>query len=362
MSTKIPYSRQWISERDVQAVADALQKDLITTGPQVEAFERAFAEKVQAGHAVAVSSGTAALHTAMHAIGVGPGDEVIVPAMTFVGTANAVRYVGATPVFVDVNPDTLLIDPACVERAITARTRAIVAVDYAGQPCDYVELRKITISHDLYLVADAAHSLGASYGGMPVGSLADITCFSFHPVKHITTGEGGMVTTDHAILANLARAFRSHGLDENREMVWEGYNYRITDFQCALGMSQLARLGEIVEARRGMAIWYDNALVGSVVKPLGLSPRARHSYHLYVVRVPNRDKVLAFLRSKGIGVQVHYRPVHMHQFYQYLMGTGAGLCPVAEQAYEEILSIPVYPGLTLAEQHFVVDELLEAVR
>ena len=362
MSTRIPYSRQQITEDDVQAVDCALQESLITTGPHVEAFERAFAEKVQARHAVAVSSGTAALHTAMHAIGVGPGDEVIVPVMTFVGTANAVRYVGATPVFVDVNPDTMLIDPACVERAITHRTRAIVAVDYAGQPCNYSGLWALTRSHGLYLVADAAHSLGAFYGDVLVGSLADVTCFSFHPVKHITTGEGGMVTTGNPLFADCARAFRSHGLDGNREMVSEGYNYRITDFQCSLGSSQLARLDEIVEARRGIARAYDKAFAGTAVQPLGLAPRARHSYHLYVVRVPNRDKVMTRMRSKGIGVQVHYRPVHMHQFYQYLMGTGAGLCPVAEQAYEEILSIPVYPGLTLAEQRFVVDELLEAIQ
>ena len=171
-----------------------------------------------------------------------------------------------------------------------------------------------------------------------------------------------MVTTGNPLFADCARAFRSHGLDGNREMVWEGYNYRLTDFQCALGMSQLARLDEIVEDRRLVASWYDEALTGTVVHPLGQTPRVRHSYHLYVVRIPNRDKALAFLRSKGIGVQVHYRPVHMHQYYQFLMGTSTGLCPVAEQAYEEILSIPVYSGLSLYDQHFVVDELLEAVQ
>jgi len=238
----IPYGRQTITEQDIHAVLNVLQADYLTTGPTIEAFETQFSEYVGSSYAVAVSSGTAALHAAMFAIGIGPGDEVIVPPITFAATANAVVYQGATPVFADVSPDTLLIDPFKVIKKITPKTKAIIAVDYAGQPCDYLSLRLIAEQNNLFLISDACHALGAEYRGRRTGSLADITVFSFHPVKHITTGEGGMVTTDQKSLAEKMRLFRNHGINSDHrsrqktgtwyyEMVELGYNYRLTDLQ-----------------------------------------------------------------------------------------------------------------------------------
>lgn len=363
MSDFIPYGRQSIDEDDARAVAEILRCDWLTTGPKVEEFEGAFAEHVGVKDAVAVSSGTAALHAAMFAIGIGPGDEVVVPAMTFAATANCVVFQGGLPVFVDMEPETFLIDPILVESKVTLRTRAIIAVDYAGQPCDYDALRAISDRHGLVLVADACHALGATYKGRKVGTLGDLSTFSFHPVKHMTTGEGGMVTTDDPAYAQRMRAFRNHGiLTDHRhraemgtwyyEMVDLGYNYRITDFQCALGLSQLEKLPRWLERRRQIARRYDDAFRGiPAVTPLGLSPGRTHAYHLYVIRLEpeftsvDRRTAFAALRDDGIGVNVHYIPVHLHPFYRERFGTGPGLCPVAEAAYERILSLPMFPTM-----------------
>jgi len=362
--TLLPYGRQWIGEEDLHAVADVLRSDWLTTGPAVGEFEGAFARATGSREAVAVSSGTAALHAAMHAIGIGPGVEVIVPAMTFAATANCVVYQGGTPVFADVDPETLLIDPDSVRRKVTGRTRAVIAVDYAGQPCPYDELREITDRHDLWLVGDACHALGGEYQGRPVGSLADLSTFSLHPVKHITSGEGGVVTTDDPELAARMRSFRNHGLSSDSrqresegswfyEMRDLGYNYRLTDFQCALAMSQLAKLGAFVARRREIARRYDEAFEGLPgIRPLGVKAGVSHAYHLYVVRVDpgligaDRGTMFRALRAEGIGVNVHYIPVHLHPFYRTRFGTKPGLCPVAERAYGQILSLPVFPRMT----------------
>ena len=362
--TLLPYGRQWIGEEDLHAVADVLRSDWLTTGPAVGEFEGAFARATGSREAVAVSSGTAALHTAMHAIGIGPGVEVIVPAMTFAATANCVVYQGGTPVFADVDPETLLINPDSVRRKVTGRTRAVIAVDYAGQPCPYDELREITDRHDLWLVGDACHALGGEYQGRPVGSLADLSTFSLHPVKHITSGEGGVVTTDDPELAARMRSFRNHGLSSDSrqresegswfyEMRDLGYNYRLTDFQCALAMSQLAKLGAFVARRREIARRYDEAFEGLPgIRPLGVKAGVSHAYHLYVVRVDpgligaDRGTMFRALRAEGIGVNVHYIPVHLHPFYRTRFGTKPGLCPVAERAYGQILSLPVFPRMT----------------
>lgn len=368
----IPYGRQCIDEDDVQAVCVALRSDWLTTGPAVAGFERAVAGYCGAGFGVAVASGTAALHAALHALGIGPGDEVIVPTMTFAATANCVRYVGATPVFADVDPDTLLLPAAEVERLATPCTRAVIAVDYAGQPCDYAALRRVCDSRKLFLVADACHALGAEQDGRKAGSLADLTAFSFHPVKHITTGEGGMVTGHEPELERRLRRFRNHGIDtefRQREeqgtwryqMIELGMNYRISDIQCALGTSQLAKLPGFLARRREIATRYDVAFAGTVVRPLAQVPGALHAYHLYVVRVPGRDAVFSALRAAGIGVNVHYTPVHLHPYYQETLGTRLGLCPSAEVALDEILSLPVHPGLTDADVASVVRETLRAV-
>ena len=368
----IPYGCQCIDDADIAAVVEALRAEWLTTGPKVPEFEEVFAGYVGAKYAIAVSNGTAALHAAMHAIDIGPGDEVIVPPMTFAATANCVVYQGGKPVFVDVDSGTLLIDPDRIEEKITPKTKAIIAVDYAGQPCNYERLRTIATKHNLRLVADGCHALGAAYKGHRVGVLADMTVFSFHPVKHITTGEGGMITTDNPILAERMRVFRNHGITTDHrqreeqcswcyEMVDLGYNYRITDFQCALGVSQLNKLPKWLARRQEIAGIYDAAFTGfPYVKPLSVSKDVLHAYHLYVVRImdtepsKNRKAVFKRLREKGIGANVHYLPVHLHPFYKKRFHTDAGLCPVAEQAYDHILSLPMFPKLKSHEQEYVI--------
>jgi perosamine synthetase len=371
----IPYARQSVSDDDVAAVIEVLRSDWLTTGPKTEAFETAFADCAGARHAVAVSSGTAALHAAMYAAGIGPGDEVIVPAITFVATANAAVYQGGTPVFADVLPETLVVDPDSIEQKITSLTKAIVGVDYAGQPCDYDALGRIARRHGLTLIGDACHALGAEYKGRKAGTLADLTVFSFHPVKHITTGEGGMVTTADPKLAALMRRFRNHGVGTNHherskkdtwyyEMEDIGYNYRISDFQCALGLSQLARLSAQIATRRAIAKRYDEAFAAlPAVRPLAVSEHVAHAYHLYVIALQSggwggsRDQLFVHLRKRGIGVNVHYLPVHLHPYYRRRFGYAKGQYPAAEKAYEDILSLPMYPAMTGAE----VEQVIEAV-
>lgn len=378
---RIPYGRQWISEEDIAAVTDALRSAWLTTGPRVGDFEKSFASAVGAREAVAVTNGTAALHAALHAAGIGPGDEVIVPSMTFAATANAVVYQGGIPRFADVYPDSLLIDPASIEAMITPRTKAVIAVDYAGHPAGYDKLRQLAGRRGLVLVDDAAHSLGARYKGRPVGTLADLTTFSFHPVKIITTGEGGMVATDDPERARRMRVFRNHGITADHhqrsaldswfyEMTDLGFNYRLTDFQCALGLSQLRKVPVWADRRREIACRYDAALrtlQESGIAPLAVSPDVSHAYHLYVIRVDGRRiaggraALFAELRKAGIGVNVHYIPVHLHPFYRERFGTGPGLCPVAEKAYAEILTLPVYPMMDDADVGHVIDILRRAV-
>jgi len=371
----LPYGHQWLDEDDIRVVVEVLRSDWLTTGPKVEAFERAVADFVGAKFAVAVSSGTAALHAAMYAAEIGPGDEVIVPPMTFAATVNAVLFQGGTPVFADVDRRSLLLDPAMVESKVTARTKAIVPVDYAGQPCDYDCLRAIADRHSLTLIADACHSLGATEKGKRVGTLADLNAFSFHPVKHITTGEGGMVTTDDPDLARRMRVFRNHGITTDQrqraaagswfyEMADLGYNYRLTDFQCALGVTQLRKLPGWLARRRAIAQRYDEAFAGlDSVKPLGVRPAVSHSYHLYVIELQterlkaDRTKIFAALRAEGIGVAVHYIPVHLHRYYREHLGFRAGECPVAEAAYPRLLSLPLFPGMRERD----VQEVIEAV-
>jgi perosamine synthetase len=361
---RLPYGRQTLDESDIQAVVDVLRSDWLTTGPKVAEFEAAFARAVGAENAVAVSNGTAALHAAVCAAGIGPGEEVIVPAITFVASANCVAYAGATPVFADVDGETLLLDAEDVARKVTARTRAILAVDYAGQPCDYDALRAVAAAHGLLLIDDAAHSLGARHNDRPVGSLADLTTFSFHPVKHITTGEGGMVVCDDARKAAFLRSFRNHGIDREHQQRSEqnayeydmarlGFNYRLTDFQCALGLSQLRKLASFVARRQAIAAQYDAAF-GEMkeIRPLRRRGNVQHAYHLYVVRLntsklaANRAEICRALAAEGIGVNVHYKPVHLHSFYRERFGTHPGLCPTAEAAYDGLLSLPMFHGMS----------------
>lgn len=370
----IPYGRHSLDAGDLAAVAEVLQQGLLTGGPQVAAFERELAEATGAAHALVVSSGTAALHLALLAAGIGPGDEVMVPALTFAASANAVLHCGARPCFVDVDAETLLIDPASVAEHITPACRAILAVDYAGQPCDYQALRSLAETHGLHLLADACHSLGATDQGRPVGSLADLSCLSFHPVKPITTGEGGAVLTHRPDWAERVRRLRNHGMDSDfaqrqQQGQWQydmqelGYNYRLSDIQCALGRSQLTRLGNFIQRRRAIAARYDQAFVGHpAIRPLAIRANAQSGYHLYVVRLPGgAARWLGPLRQAGIGVNLHYRPVYLHSYYQQL-GYAAGLCPRAEQAAEEILSLPIFASLTDAEVDQVIDRIFTLVK
>jgi perosamine synthetase len=371
-SSFIPYGHQWIDEDDIQAVVDALRSDWITTGPKVSEFEKAVVEFVGVKEAVAVSSGTAALHAAMYAIGIEPGDEVILPPMTFAATANAVVFQGGTPVFADVDPETLLIDPAQVEAKISSRTKAIIAVDYAGQPCDYDALKSIADKYNLFLIADACHSLGAVYKGRNVGTLADLTIFSFHPVKHITTGEGGMVVTDKPQFAKQIRLFRNHGInidfrnrEKNKSWLYEivdlGYNFRLSDIQCALGISQLKKLPGFLKTRREIAKCYNNAFEEiENITPLLVKKQRQSAYHLYVVKSEfessgwSRSEFFMKMHREGIGVNVHYIPVHMHPFYRKHFKTDVGLCPIAESVYEKIVSLPIFPQMTEDEVSRVI--------
>jgi perosamine synthetase len=370
----LPYGKQEIGDADVKAVVEALCSGWLTTGPRVSEFEKAFADHCGAGEGVAVNSGTAALHCAMRAIGAGPGDEIIVPALTFAASANAALYEGARPVFADVEADTLLVDPASVAAKITSATKAIVAVDYAGQPADYDALRAIADDRGIALIADACHAPGATYKGAKVGTLADISCFSFHPVKHMTTCEGGMCTADNAEIAAHMRRFRNHGIDSDHrsrekagahayDMVELGYNYRLPDVQCALGLAQLSRLSGWVSDRQKVAGWYEAALAGlAEVTPLRVYGDRTHAYHLYVVKLAegiDRDHVFTRLRAEGIGANVHYAPVHLHSYYRN-RGYGPGLAPVAEATSKQILTLPMFPAMTQGDVARVAGALTRA--
>ena len=371
----LPYGKQEISDADVKAVVAALCSGWLTTGPRVPEFEKAFASWCGAKEGVAVNSGTAALHAAMRAIELKPGEEVIVPAITFAASANAAVYEGGVPVFADVEPDTVLIDPASVARKITPKTRAIVAVDYAGQPADYDALRALARDRNIALIADACHAPGATYKGRKVGTLGDISCFSFHPVKHLTTCEGGMALTDDAKMAAHMRRFRNHGIDSDHrsreksgtyayDMRELGYNYRLPDVQCALGLAQLARLSGWVAARQRIAGLYDRALAGMTqVTPLKTHKDRGHAYHLYVVKLAegiDRDRVFARLRAEGIGANVHYAPVHLHSFYRQ-RGYGEGIAPVAESVSSRLLTLPLFPAMAAGEVDRVVAALGNAI-
>lgn len=371
----IPYGRQIIDEVDIDAVVQVLRGDWLTTGPTVTTFESEFAKSVNASHAVAVSSGTAALHLAMLAADIRAGDEVIVPALTFVASANAARYVGATVVFADIDEHTFLIDPAHVRSLVTSRTKAIVAVDYAGAPCDYDALRAIADDHGLVLIEDACHAPGATYKGKPLGSIADYTAFSFHPVKHLTTGEGGMITTESVEGAKRLTMFRGHGIETDfrgREALgtWEydqsalGYNYRISDINAALGLTQLVRQPEWLERRREIADRYQSLLAENAdrIAVQAVDPAGESAWHLFPIRIIGdnaasaRQTAFTRMRADNIGVNVHYRPVYLNSYYQEL-GYEVGACPNAEAVYSGLLSLPMWPGLTDAMQDRVVASL-----
>ena len=365
----IPYGRQTIEDDDIQAVVDVLKSDYLTTGPSIVEFEKSVADYVGAKYAVAIANGTAALHAACFAAGIGVGDEVITTPITFAASANCVLYCGAKPVFADVKADTYNIDPADIQRKITDKTKAIIAVHFTGQPCEMDEIHAIAKKHNLIVIEDAAHALGADYKGKKIGSVSDMTTFSFHPVKHITTGEGGMIVTNDAKLYERLVLFRSHGITRDEKLMekneggWYyqqlelGYNYRITDIQCALGVSQMKKLDKFVAKRRELVARYNEAFetVDGIICPKQVDG-CHNSYHLYVIQVPNgrRKEIFDKLREAGIGVNVHYIPVYKHPYYQK-NGYQDVHCPNAEAVYENFISLPLYYGLSFEEQDYVIE-------
>ncbi len=368
----LPYGRQSIEESDIEAVVEVLRSDWLTTGPKVGEFEEAFAARVGAAHAVSFTSGTAALHAAAFAAGLKASDEAITTPMTFAATANCVLYQGATPVFADISSDTLNIDPEQVAAKISERTRAILPVDYAGHPAELNAITEMAQRHGLVVIEDACHALGAEYRGKRVGGVADMTVFSFHPVKHITTGEGGMVSTNNPKFAETLRRFRNHGISSDArqrqsagqwhyEMVLLGYNYRMPDFACALGIQQLRRLDANLARRREIAAQYTKALreIAGVIVPAArdeVSP----AWHLYPIRLDlakltaDRAQIFAALRAENIGVNVHYIPVHLHPYYRERFGFRDGDFPVAEDAYSRLISLPMFHAMTDADASDVI--------
>lgn len=374
--TLLPYGRQSIEEDDIQAVVDVLRSDWLTTGPKVVEFEEAFAAYVGSKYAVSFSSGTAALHAAAFAAGLRSGDEAITSPMTFAATANCILYQGAIPVFADITPDTLNLDPEKAKERITSHTRAILPVDYAGHPAEMDAFRELAESHKLTVIEDACHALGAEYRGRHTGSIAHMTVFSFHPVKHITTGEGGMVTTDNSKYAGALRQFRNHGISSDArrrqsegkwhyEMQSLGFNYRLTDIASALGLSQLRKLRDNLARRREIASRYSAALAEMPQLQLpAVREDVNPAWHLYPVRLnfhslgAGHAEIFKALRAENIGVNVHYIPVPLHPYYRERFGYRQGDFPIAEDAFSRLISLPMFHAMTDQD----VEDVVAAVR
>lgn len=373
MNEFISYGRQSLDEEDIQVVIDTLRSPYLTQGPKIAEFELAVADYVGAKYAVAFCNGTAALHGACYAAGIGEGDEVITSPITFAASANCVRYVGGTVVFADIDPQTYNIDPVQIREKITANTKAIIPVDFTGQPVEIDSIMDIAKEHDLVVIEDGAHSLGATYKGRKVGQTADMTMFSFHPVKPITTAEGGIIVTDNEEYYKKMLQFRSHGIEQvpyskekggwYYEMTDLGYNYRMTDLQAALGVSQLKKLDSFIARRQEIAAQYDQAFrdVSGIITPKQLAD-TQSGWHLYMIQLENADRKQVFdaMRAANVGVHVHYIPVYWHPYYREL-GYERGLCPVAEQWYEKALTLPIHPGLTEQQLKHVINKLIEVV-
>ncbi|MCS0674061.1 UDP-4-amino-4,6-dideoxy-N-acetyl-beta-L-altrosamine transaminase [Cytobacillus firmus] len=362
-NTYLPYACQTIDDEDIEAVVKVLKSNFLTTGPVIKEFEKKIADYVDAKYAVAFSSGTAALHGACFAAGIGPGDEVITSPMTFAASANCILYQKGKAVFADIDDRTYNISPKKIEQMITDKTRAIIAVDFTGQPANLAEIMYIAQKYNLVVIEDSAHALGASYKKHKVGSISDMTMFSFHPVKHITTGEGGMITTNSEDYYQKLLLFRSHGItrdpslliDNNGpwyyEMQYLGHNFRMTDIQAALGISQLQKLDDFLKIRKNLVSQYNNAFKDMETVQIPFQEKDRESsWHLYILRLNSnklsgkRRKIVEALLEQNIGVNVHYIPVYLHPYYQKL-GYDKGLCPIAEKLYEEIITLPLFPGM-----------------
>lgn len=368
----IPYGHQAIDEEDIQEVVKVLRSDYLTTGPKIEEFEKSVADYVGAKYAVAVSNGTAALHVACLAAGIGEGDEVITTPITFAASANCVLYCGGTPVFADIDERTYNIDPVEIEKKITPKTKAIIPVHFAGQPCDMDAIYKIAKEHNLIVIEDGAHVLGAEYKGKKIGNVSQMVTFSFHPVKPITTGEGGMVVTNDEKLYERLKLFRSHGITRDEKLMTQneggwyyeqlelGFNYRMTDIQAALGNSQMKKLDSFLKRRREIAQYYNEAFQkhSDLIIPAQLEG-TNSGWHLYVIQTRNgkRKEMFDSLREAGIGVNVHYIPVYHHPYYRK-HGYGDVYCPNAEKLYQNMITLPIYPGMTNEMQEFVIERVV----
>ena len=377
----IPYGRQSIDEQDVAAVVEVLRGDWLTQGPNVRAFEEAVSQAAGAPHAVAFSSGTAALHGAAFAAGVGQGDELLTSAMTFAASANCGAYLGATPRFAEIDAATANVTAASVEAAITERTAAVVPVHFAGLPAPIAEIRAV-VGPEVRIIEDAAHAIGSRQADEPVGSCrhSDMAVFSFHPVKTVTSGEGGVVTTRDPELRHRLEIFRNHGIERDPERMaaadpggWYqeqrelGFNYRLSDIHAALGRSQLARLEPFVEARNRIADRYRLGLgdLDPIALPADAGEGRLHAYHLFVIRhregAAARRRLYEGLRERGILAQVHYLPVYLHPYYRERYGYAPGLCPEAERFYDESLSLPCFPALSEVDQETVIAAVRELI-
>lgn len=363
----IPYGRQLINNDDVKGVVKVLRSDWLTQGPKVEEFEKAVANYCGAKYAVAVNSGTSALHLAYFVAGFKNGDEIITTPLTFAATSNMLSLLGAKPVFVDIDSKTLNINPELVEGSITSKTKAIVPVDFAGNPCDYEKIIKIAKKHKLLIIEDACHALGAEYRGKKIGSFADMTILSFHPVKHIATGEGGMVLTNNDKFYERLKIYRNHGIVRNPqkgawyyEIETPFFNYRITDIQCALGISQLKKLKKFLIRRRQIAKKYNEEFKNfrNIIKP-EQTPGASSAWHIYPAGFKKsvRRKIFDNLRKEGIGVQVHYMPLHLHPFYKNKFGYRKGDFPNAENYYESAITLPLFPKMSDSDVDYVIEKV-----
>ena len=356
MKKIIPYGHQWIDNNDIKEVVKVLKSDWLTQGPKVEEFEKAVAKYCGAKYAVAVSSGTSALYLAYVVAGIKSGDEVITTPLTFAATANMIFFCGAKPVFADVGEDILNIDPEEIEKKITKKTKAIATVDFGGQPCDYDEILKIAGKHKLLVIEDACHALGAEYKGKKIGSFSDMTILSFHPVKHITTGEGGMVLTNNRNFYEKLKVLRNHGMvkmPEKGGWYYEienpSFNFRITDIQCVLGLSQLKKIDKFLRRRRETVEIYNKSFedMKDIILPTEKN-YVKSAWHIYPIQLQgvDRKKIFEGLRKMGIGVQVHYMPLHLQPFYRKKFGYKEGDFPVAEKYYNQALTLPLFPKMT----------------
>jgi len=373
---EIPFHKPYITDDEVGQVLDTVRSGWLTMGPKTFLFERGFSQYTGAPHSVAVSSGTAALHLALRAIGLKPGDEVIVPTMTFTATAEVVCYFDALPVLADIESDTGNVDASAIEKLITPRTRAVIPVHYGGQPCDMDAILDIARRKNIYVIEDAAHCPPASYRGKPVGTIGDMTCFSFYATKPLCAGEGGMVTTGNEEWAERIRMLRLHGISRDAwkryatggswyyEVTEAGYKYNLTDIQAALGISQLRKLDAMREMRKCIAERYTEALSGTeTLTPLALRPERSSSHHLYVLGIDpeahdiDRAGFIEELGRRGIGTSVHFIPLHRHPFYRSTFGYESSDFPAAERLYERIISLPIYPGLSARETDYVIESI-----